>query len=105
MTLRVPGRHETDLTKIQATLEQIAQGRLNCTGTFTLKANATSTTVAAPTVALGTIIAFGMPQTANAAAAQATTYIKASDVSAGQFIVTHANNGQTDRTFGFIAIG
>lgn len=104
MTLRVPGRNEKDPTKITAALEQVAQGRLNCTGTFTLAASATITTVKAPTVAAGTIIVLS-PQTADAAAALATTYVQPSNVSAGQFIVSHASGASVDRTFGFIAIG
>lgn len=102
--VRVPGRNEDDLTKINGAIEQIAQGRLNCTGTVTLRANNVTTTVAAPTVAPGTIVTLS-PQTAHAAAAQATTYIKASDVTQGQFIITHANDAQVDKTFGWTAIG
>lgn len=105
MPVRVPARQEKNLAVFQAAIEQIAQGRLNCAGTFTLAAGTTTTTVKAPTVAKGTVISFGMPQTANAAAALATTFILAANVSSGQFIVSHANAGTTDRTFGFIAIG
>lgn len=102
--VRVPGRNNEDLTKINQAIEQIDQGRLNCSGTFTLAAGATTTTVPAPTVASGTEINFS-PTTANAAAAMTSTYILASNVSAGSFIVSHANAGTTDRTFSFIAIG
>ncbi|HYM31801.1 MAG TPA: hypothetical protein VEU47_10900 [Candidatus Cybelea sp.] len=104
MSVRVPGRYEKDTAKFQAALEQIAQGRMNCTGTFTLAANATSTTVAAATVAPGTIIVLS-PQTADAAAVAATTFIAPSNVSQGSFIVTHASASSPDRTFGYIAIG
>ena len=104
MSLRVPGRFGQNLPALQAALEQVAQGRMNCTGTFTLATGTTSTTVDAQTVAPGTIIVL-MPQSADAAAALGTTYIAPSDVSQGSFVVTHANAASADRTFGFIAIG
>lgn len=102
--VQVPGRNNEDLTKINQAIEQIDQGRLNCSGTFTLGAGATSTTVPAPTVASGTEIVFSAT-TADAAAAMATTYIAPANVSAGSFIVSHGNAASTDRTFNFIAIG
>lgn len=105
MSVRVPGRYENDPAKLQASVEQIAQGRLNCTGTFTLAVSpATSTTVPAATVAPGTIIVLA-PQTADAASVLATTFVAPANVSQGSFIVTHAAAGSNDRTFGYIAIG
>jgi len=102
--VQVPGRNNTDLTKINQAIEQIDQGRLNCSGFFTLAASATTTTVAAPTVAPGTPIKFS-PTTADAAAALSTTFILDANVAAGSFIVSHASAGSTDRTFSWVAIG
>ena len=102
--VQVPGRNNADLTKINQAIEQIDQGRLNCSGTFTLAAGVTTTTVKAPTVASGTEIVFS-PATANAAGALGTTYILPANITAGSFIVSHANAGSTDRIFNFIAIG
>lgn len=102
--VQVPGRNNQDLTKINVALEQIDQGRLNCSGTFTLAASATSTTVPAPTVTNGTEIVFS-PTTANAAAAMGTTYVLPSNVSPGSFIVTHGTATSTDRTFNWVGIG
>ncbi len=42
-------------------------------------------------------------KTANAAAALATSYVSA--VANGAFTITHANNAQIDRTFGFACLG
>lgn len=102
--VQVPGRNNTDLTKINQAIEQIDQGRLNCSGFFTLDPSATSTTVDAPTVSPGTPIKFS-PTTANAAASLATTYILDSNVAAGSFIVSHASSAATDLTFSWVAIG
>ena len=95
---------EKDQTKIVGAINQLGQGRSNAVGTVTLTASATSTTVAAPACGAGAKV-FLFPTTANAAAALATTYVQAADVTKEQFIVTHANNAQTDRTFFYVALG
>lgn len=102
--VQVTGRYNSDLTKINQALEQIDQGRLNCSGEFTLAASATTTVVVAPTVSPGTQITFS-PKTSDAAAALSTTYILDANVVAGSFTVSHASSGSSDRTFAWIAIG
>jgi hypothetical protein len=102
--VQVPDRNNTDLTKINQAIAQLDQGRLNCSGTFTLVAGATTTTVEAPTVAVGTPIHFS-PMSADAAAAMATTFVLPANVSNGSFIVSHAISGSTDRTFSWVGIG
>lgn len=87
---------------------QLGQGRLNNVGRVTLTAGATSTVVTVGVSKAAVNIGsdcevFLSPRTANAAAAVATTYISA--VGQGTFTITHANNGQTDRTFGWVAVG
>lgn len=104
MSVRYPGRQSKNLAEFQAAIEQLAQGRVNCTGTVTLAANVTSTTVSAPTVASGCVILLA-PQTADAAAALGTTYITAANISSGSFTVTHASASSVDRTFGWAAFG
>lgn len=69
-------------------------------GTVTLTASATTTTVTDKSITSESVIAL-MPTTANAAAALGTTYVSAR--SKGSFTLTHANNAQTDRTFGWCA--
>jgi hypothetical protein len=44
-----------------------------------------------------------MPTTANAAAELATMFV--SSRGKQTFTITHANNGQTDRTFKYVVIG
>lgn len=93
---------EKDPRKVADVVRQLTEGRSNATGTFTLAVSpATTTAVANPNCAPGSIIQFGMPQTANAAAAFATTFIAPANVTQGQFIVTHAASAQVDRTFGY----
>lgn len=83
---------------------QVIEGRNNCSGSFSLTASATSTTVntqgarnCSPTAEV-----ILTPKTANAAAAYATTYPTAGT---NQFTVTHANAATTDRTFSYVISG
>lgn len=93
---------ERDQTKINVAIQQIEQGRLNVGGTFNLTAGATKTTVKAMNCGENSQAVL-TPRTANAAAALSTTYVSA--VRNGEFDVTHADDAQIDRTFGFICIG
>lgn len=83
-------------------IRQLQQGRSNALVLATLTANTTTTTVTAPNCASGSAVLLS-PTTANAAAALATTYV--STISNGSFVLTHANNAQTDRTFRFVTLG
>jgi len=86
-------------------INQLAQGRTNATGTVTLSSTgATSTTVSAASCGASSVVKLS-PQTANAAAALATSYIPSTDVTAQQFIVHHSSSTTTDRTFGWVALG
>lgn len=99
---------EPDLYTIVSTINELSDGRSNNVGCVAnntavkLVASATTTTVNFPTVSVSSMIILS-PRTANAAAAVPTTYI--SSVLNGSFVITHANNTQTDRTFDFAAIG
>lgn len=104
MSVTPPTMDEKDFRRQNLAIKQLSQGRSNATGTVTLTANAATTTVAAENCASDSVIAL-MPQTANAAAALATTYVLASNVTNGQFIISHANDAQTDKTFGWEARG
>lgn len=76
----------------------------NASGRMTLRPSQ-GTTVVDKSVSPGAVNVgrddevFLTPRTANAAAAVATTYI--SSVTQGAFTITHANNAQADKTFGW----
>jgi hypothetical protein len=63
-----------------------------------------TTTVTAVNCGAGSVVLL-VPKTANAAAelGNGTAYISA--VANGSFTITHANNAQVDRTFGFVCLG
>ena len=90
--------------EISQVVNNILDGKLNSTGTVTLSASATSTAVADERAGSTSIILL-MPTTANAAAeiGAGTAYISAR--TKRSFTITHANNSQTDRTFGYVVIG
>lgn len=102
MTATVLQREEKELSKVVGAVQELTKGRSNAVGTFTLTANAASTVVTAMNCGADSQ-PFIIPKTANAAAALATTYISA--VANGSFTVTHANNAQVDKTFGFVCLG
>lgn len=102
MSALVLNLNEQELGKFAAAINQLAQGRSNAVGTVTLTASVASTTVTPETCGAGSKV-FLTPTTANAAAALATTYVSA--VAPKSFTLTHANNAQTDRTFGYVCLG
>jgi hypothetical protein len=98
----LPGSQEKDLAKFAMSLQQLAMGRSNATGTVTLTPSATSTVVSAVNCAPGSAV-FLFQKTANAAAALSTTYV--ASVGKQTFTVSHANNAQTDRSFFYVCLG
>ena len=97
---------ETNQQRQNAAIRQLIEGRSNAVGVVTLTHDgvATTTTVTAQTCGANSIVIL-TPQTAHAATAFATTYVQSSDITAGQFIITHAATSQTDQTFGWLCIG
>lgn len=93
--------NEKDPRRLADTVRQLAEGKSNAVGTFTLTPSATSTTVPAPTCSPTSVVLLS-PRTPDAANDMATTSIVPST---GQFVVTHANNSRADRTFGYLVVG
>lgn len=91
------------LRLIADVVNNIVDGKINATGSFTLTAGATSTVVSDRRCGTGSVVLI-TPTTANAAGAVATTYIPSTTVK-NQFTVTHANTGTTDRTFNYAILG
>jgi hypothetical protein len=104
MTALILPPDETDRRKINTAINQLAQGRSNAVGTATLAANAATTVIAAGNCGAGSVVLLS-PLTAHAAAELGNGTVFVSAVANGSFTLTHANNAQTDRTFGFVAIG
>jgi hypothetical protein len=91
--------------EVASTVNQLLDGKINAVSSVTLTANVSSTTVSDPRIGSTTLV-FLTPETANAAAELATLYIAPADyVSGTSFKIHHANNAQTDRTFGYALLG
>lgn len=95
---------ERSLQRIVDAIIQLVMGRQNSVGDVTLTAGVTTTVVSFPNCSKDCRV-FLFPQTANAAAALATTYTLRANILQGTFTITHANAGTTDRTFSFLCIG
>lgn len=105
MAIQIPrdlGFNEIGWRRLVDAVYQLVEGRNNAVDRFTLRAGFTTTVVTHPNCSMDCEPQFSA-RTANAAAALATTYISAVDQ--GSFTLTHANNGQTDRTFGYTVTG
>jgi len=82
----------------------LIDGKNNATGTFTLTASTTTTTVNDLRSGTNSVISY-MPTTANASAEIGAGTIFISARADSSFTITHANNGQTDRTFIYAIVG
>lgn len=102
MSAVVLQRDEKDPAKQNFVINQLGQGRSNAVGEVTLTASTTTTTVTAVNCGADSAV-FLFPQTANAANDLGIAYV--SSVSQGQFVITHASNARSDRTFWFVCLG
>ena len=83
---------------------QVHIGKLACTGTVTLTANATSTTVV--DIRAGVNSFFGLcPLTANASSTQAAGNVYISTRAKRQFVITHPNSAAADQQFAYVILG
>lgn len=85
-------------------INNVIKGRTENYGQVTLTANTATTTVTNVQISENSEIMLS-PKTSNAAAAIATTYIPEATILNGSFVIQHANNAQTDRTFGYVWVG
>jgi hypothetical protein len=83
-------------------IRQNKEGKTNNTGTVTLADGSSTTTVTDRRAGADSVITF-MPTTANAASDLPNLYV--SSRSDGQFELTHTNNSQQDRTYGYVITG
>jgi len=92
---------EQDVSRIVQVVRQLCEGKNNAVVEATLTANATSTTVTAPTCSPTSAI---LPSAVTAHAANDIPLMNFTP-DYGQFVITHANNARVDRTFNFVVLG
>jgi len=84
---------------IRIKINQLIKASVKNTGSLTLTANQTTTTISDQNIYSGSKI-YLTPLTLNAA--NETWYILAANITDGQFIITHANAVSADRDFNYI---
>jgi hypothetical protein len=106
VTVYVPGITETDLKKIILSIQQLAAGRSNATGTVTLTENSATTVVTTPTgtCAPGSVPIL-IPTTTSAATEYGAGTWRISSVGIDTFTITHVNSATADRTFKYAILG
>ena len=90
------------LRLVSSTLNNVMDGKLNSTGTITLTASATSTTLTDARIGGDSVIVF-MPITANGKTAENNLFVSARQ--SGQATLTHASSSNNDQNFAYIIIG
>jgi hypothetical protein len=107
MTVYVPSINEADLKKIILSLQQLAAGRSNATGTVTLAMNS-ATTVVTPSQS-GMIAAASQPiftaMTQVAAAELASGNMYVASVGVNTFTIAHTNSATANRRFLYAILG
>lgn len=90
------------LRLISNVVNNTMDGKINATGSVTLTASATSTTLTDARIGANSIILF-MPTTANGNTAKANLYVSAR--ADGSATLNHASSTNTDQTFGYVVLG
>ena len=97
-----PNTGETQVWRIVQSVRELFEGRSDAIGQVTLTVSSATTTVNDNNVGPYSVVKLS-PRTANAAAAIGGLYV--SSIKAKQFVLTHANNAQADRTFDYALQG
>ena len=92
--------------QLSLAVNRLRDGKVASVGSFTLTASVANTTLSDERIGLNSVVIL-VPTTANASAEiGAGTIFQTYPQSAKKAAVfTHANNGQTDRTFAFVILG
>jgi hypothetical protein len=90
---------ERDPQQFNNAIQQLMQGRVNCTGTVTLATGSATTLLKVPTAGVGTgLIMFPLTANGGAEVASGNLFVPLCTVS-GQFTIHHTNSGTTLRSF------
>ena len=91
--------HGLHLQLVSNALNNTINGKLNSTGSVTLRASQTTTTLTDERIGGNSVILF-MPTTANA---KSGLYVSARQNKTAT--LTHASSGNADQTFGYVVVG
>jgi hypothetical protein len=97
-----PGEDREWSRKLAEVMNNMTVGRTNNTGTVTLTAASATTTLTDARLGATSVVTF-MPTTANAATDLANLYVSARGKQTAT--LTHTNNAEADRTYGYSISG
>lgn len=89
---------------IAQTVNNILKGKINAVFSITLASGAATTTVNNPLVTKNSAFLFS-PQTAHAAAIAAPYVLQSNITEGASFVITHANDANSDKTFSVAILG
>lgn len=101
MSFRIVGP-ASDERAVRDVLARVMQGKTNNTGTVTLTASSTTTTLTDPRIGAESVVLLA-PQTAAAKTAYVAGIYQA--CTTGSATLTHASNAAVDQTFGYVVVG
>jgi hypothetical protein len=106
MTVLAPPITETDLKNINLSIQQLAAGRSNATGSFTITINAGTTVVITRTgTCAPSSVPILMPKSVNGATEYGAGNWYISSVGLDTFTVTHTNSATANRDFYYVIVG
>lgn len=92
--------------RIASVLNGAMQGKTNNTGSLTLTASSTTTTITFAAGLIGqTTVIHLTPTSANAAGALSGLYVSSRSVESNTLTLTHANTAAVDKTFDYTLVG
>lgn len=83
-------------------VNNLVEGKMNCTGSITLNSTGTTTTLNNERIGYDSVIIL-MPRNANAAGETDHTYVSSKAV--GSCVITHRNHGHSDCNWDYVIIG
>ena len=83
-------------------VNNLVEGKMNCTGSITLETSGTTTTLNNERIGYDSVIIL-MPKSANAAGETDHTYVSSKAV--GSCVITHRNHGHSDCEWDYVIIG
>lgn len=101
MSFRVPGP-ATGERQLREIVRGVMDGKINATGSVTLRASQTTTTITDPRIGAASVILLAA-RTAAAKTAEVAGIWQA--CATGSALLTHASNAAADQEFGYVVVG
>jgi hypothetical protein len=91
-----------DPRQVAEIVNNLVEGKMNCTGSITLNSTGTTTTLYNERIGYDSVIIL-MPRNANSAGETDHTYVSSKAI--GSCVITHRNHGHSDCNWDYVIIG